>query len=139
VNSVLSDLDVLPDLPTREQTPVSSDANANDAIIAEIEKLKSTNELEEVQTQWNEFTTKLASDYPQVANQIQQLNTITISLSTIEQWKTFFDLVSEKIIQLQQTSTSTTDAATSTTHTATNEDLEWLFDHRNSHDNQATW
>jgi hypothetical protein len=138
MNSVLSDLNNLPDLPTRQQTPISSDANANDAIQAEIEKLKSTtNQVQEVQTQWNTFTAKLALDYPQVADQIQQLNTITTNLSTIEQWHAFFDLVSEKIIQLQQT--STTDPATSTTHTATNEDLEWLFAHRNSHDNQATW
>lgn len=136
MNSVLSDLNYLPE----SSTPANSDANANDAIVAEIEKFRSTNQVEALQTQWNASTDKLVSDYPEVAEQIQQLNSITKSLDTIEQWNTFFDLVSEKIIQLQQTSSTTTaSTATSTTHTATNEDLDWLFEHRNSHDNQATW
>lgn len=123
-------------------TTTDTTSNANQEIAAEIDSLKSelsNSGVEQVQTKWNEFASKLSNSYPQVSEQIKKLSAITASLTTAEEWNNFMDLVSEKIIQLQGTATSTSSEATTSTHTDSNEDLEWLFNHRNSHDNQATW
>lgn len=147
MNSVLFDLEALPNTSSDDDstaaapttTTTTTSTTANDAILAEVEKLKEANygTVEEVQTQWTTFTTTLVSEYPDVSEQITQLNSIVSDLTTLEHWDAFFDLVQEKIIQLQATASA--DSATSTTHTDSKEDLEWLFAHRNSHDNQATW
>lgn len=131
---------------TTDSTTASS--NANQEIAAEIELLKTdlaTNDIsaDEVQTKWNTFSSKLATEYPQISEQISQLSTITEGLTDSRQWTAFINLVSEKIIQLQGTDdvtpTATADAAGTASHTNSDEDLKWLFEHRNSHDNQATW
>lgn len=127
-----------------DATTSNNTTNANQEIAAEIETLKtelSNSNVDQVQTKWTQFSTKLSTDYPQVSEQIKQLSTITASLNTSEQWNAFIDLVSKKIIQLQATSTTTDEEeeASTASHTDSKEDLEWLFNHRNSHDNQATW
>ncbi|GAN04530.1 conserved hypothetical protein [Mucor ambiguus] len=142
MNSVLFDLEALPnnnaaDASTATTTATTATSNANDAILAEVEKLSELTSAEEVQTQWTSFTSNLVTEYPRVFQQISQLNSIVSDLTTLEQWKSFFALVKEKIIQLQATTSA--DSPSSTTHTNSKEDLEWLFAHRNSHDNQATW
>ncbi|KAI9478499.1 MAG: hypothetical protein EXX96DRAFT_571139 [Benjaminiella poitrasii] len=148
MNGVLAELEAFSS--TADDTEVdkttieaTTTANANDAIASEIKTLQESNQnasVEQIQTQWNEFSSHLATEYPGVTNQINQLNTIASSLTTTEQWQAFFDLVSEKIIQLQQAdATATTEPTTSNTHTNSKEDLDWLFNHRESHDNQATW
>ncbi|KAI9261023.1 hypothetical protein EDC94DRAFT_562582 [Helicostylum pulchrum] len=165
IDSVFADLDALPEADTATATTDSTtttekadtatttaaatvDAttsnntttNANQEIAAEIKTLQtelSNSNVDQVQTKWTQFATKLSTDYPQVSEQIEKLSTITASLTTSEQWNAFVDLVSKKIIQLQATSTA--DEASTASHTDSKEDLEWLFNHRNSHDNQATW
>lgn len=136
------------DNDTTTESTAASSTNANQEIAAEIELLKTdlaTNDIsvDEVQTKWNTFSTRLSAEYPQIAEQIKQLSTITEGLTDSRQWTAFINLVSDKIIQLQGTDdvspTATADAAGTETHTNSNEDLKWLFDHRNSHDNQATW
>ncbi|GAA5815994.1 hypothetical protein MFLAVUS_009513 [Mucor flavus] len=132
-------VDAVADATTSNNTTT---VNANQEIAAEIETLKtelSNSNVDQVQTKWTQFATKLSTDYPQVSEQIKQLSTITASLNTSEQWNAFIDLVSKKIIQLQATSTTADDEASTASHTDSKEDLEWLFNHRNSHDNQATW
>ncbi|KAI9355458.1 hypothetical protein BD770DRAFT_346366 [Pilaira anomala] len=151
IDSVYTDLDALPSKDTASEdkssdnkttTTTDTTSNANQEIAAEIDSLKSelsNSSVEQVQTKWNEFASKLSSSYPQVSEQIKKISDITTSLTTAEEWNNFMDLVSEKIIQLQGTATSTSSEATTSTHTDSKEDLEWLFNHRNSHDNQATW
>lgn len=161
MDSVLTDLDALPateadnattteaDNATTTEAATSTEAatttdtttNANEEIAAEIELLKtdlSTNEtpVDQIQAKWTTFATKLSTDYPEVSEQINTLSIITASLTTTEEWNAFIDLVSEDIIQLQET---TTTEETTNTHTDTKDDLEWLFNHRSSHNNQATW
>ncbi|KAL7313310.1 hypothetical protein PS15m_007071 [Mucor circinelloides] len=140
MNSVLFDLEALPSNHADDvlaATTTTTATNANDAILTEVEKLSGATSVEEVQTQWTSFTANLVTTYPGVFQQIAQLNSIVSDLTTLDQWNNFFDLVKEKIIQLQATASA--DSASSTTHTNSKEDLEWLFAHRNSHDNQATW
>lgn len=140
MNSVLFDLEALPSNHADDAlaaTTTTTATNANDAILTEVENLSGATSVEEVQTQWTSFTADLVTKYPGVFQQIAQLNSIVSDLTTLDQWNNFFDLVKEKIIQLQATASA--DSASSTTHTNSKEDLEWLFAHRNSHDNQATW
>lgn len=155
MNSVLAELNTFPstsegdDTTTEddndtntednEATTTTTDGDANEAIAAEIETLKTNqySSAEEIQTEWTSFTSKLSNQYPEISEQINQLSSLTSSLTTVDQWNNFFDLVSEKIISLQQTTTSESEATK--THTNTKEDLDWLFSHRNDHDNQATW
>ncbi|KAI8646849.1 hypothetical protein BD408DRAFT_409319 [Parasitella parasitica] len=141
MNSVLFDLEALPNTNVDKASTVASlpPATANDAILAEVQKLSDAHydTVEQVKNQWASFTETLATEYPVVSEQITQLNSIASDISTLEHWNTFFNLVKEKIIQLQ--ATSSIDSASSTTHTSSKEDLEWLFAHRDSHDNQATW
>ncbi|CEP18252.1 hypothetical protein [Parasitella parasitica] len=141
MNSVLFDLEALPGTNVDTESTVDSkpSVTANEAILAQVEKLSNENydTVDQVKNQWTSFTTTLVTEYPAVSEQITQLNSVASDLSTLEHWNTFFSLVKEKIIQLQ--ATSSTDSASSTTHTDSKEDLEWLFAHRNSHDNQATW
>ena len=153
------------DASTTDATTTDTTTNANQEIASEIEILKTEltanqNAVDQVQTKWNTFADKLSTDYPQVTEQIKQLSTFTTSLTTADQWTAFFNLVSNNIIQIQGNNTETadtTDAANTTedsftpttsvsieqtstlTHTDSPEDLAWLFEHRNSHDNQATW
>ncbi|KAI7887606.1 uncharacterized protein EV154DRAFT_470209 [Mucor mucedo] len=151
MDSVLSDLNELPVSDSSATAPVATAAaatttttttNANEEIAAEIDTLKqdlaaSQTPVDQIQTKWNTFATQLSTDYPQVASQITQLSSITSTLTTPEQWNTFIELVSETIAQISTTST-TTESGT-TTHTDSQADLDWLFEHRNSHNNQATW
>lgn len=138
MDSVLSDLNELPASST--DTPVET-TNANDEIASEIDTLKqdlanNQTPVDQIQAKWNTFAAQLSTDYPQVANQIIQLSSITSTLTTTEQWNTFIELVSETISQI---STATTTDTATTTHTDSQADLDWLFEHRNSHNNQATW
>lgn len=133
-------LDELSDLTNNE----SSFASVTEKISSEIETLKTelSNEgsVDQVKSEWATFTSQLSQDYPDVATEISKLNAISSALTTSDQWSTFFDLVSSKLEELDSaTATATTESSATLTHTNTQEELDWLYNHRESHDNQATW
>lgn len=126
-----------------EATPTDdTTANAGDEIASEVETLQAnltSSTVEEIEASWTTFATKLSGDYPQVSTQIQQLSAVTTGFTTTSQWSTFFALLTENVAGLTEVATATTTPGSTATHTDSQDDLDWLFEHRNSHNNQATW
>lgn len=126
-----------------EATPTDdTTANAGDEIASEVETLQAnltSSTVEEIEASWTTFATKLSGDYPQVSTQIQQLSAVTTGFTTTSQWSTFFALLTENVAGITEVATATTTPESTATHTDSQDDLDWLFEHRNSHNNQATW
>ncbi|KAG0737318.1 hypothetical protein G6F57_011805 [Rhizopus arrhizus] len=139
--------------PTSDTTGESTNddttaTTASEKIANEIQtlqsKLSNQQSIDEVQTQWKTFASQLSQDHPDIATQISQLTNISSALTTSEQLNTFYGLVLTKLQTFENNSTNTNTTATSDpsatlTHTNTQEDLDWLYNQRESHDNQATW
>ncbi|KAI9252667.1 hypothetical protein BY458DRAFT_559179 [Sporodiniella umbellata] len=140
INSVLADLDALP--VTDDSSDVSDSSNIVQEITSKIEgfqsELSSQQSIDQVKSEWATFATQISQTYPEQANEIQKLMDISSVLTTSDQLSTFNDLVLSKVKEMGQGSVTTEPSAT-LTHTNTQEDLDWLYEHRNSHDNQATW
>ncbi|KAG0737911.1 hypothetical protein G6F33_001831 [Rhizopus arrhizus] len=154
-NSVLAELDELPTTATHmneddsnntalnELGDLTSSISAIEKISSEIETLKTklSNEgsVDQVKSEWATFTSQLSQDYPDFATDISKLTAISSVLTTSDQWSTYFDLVSSELEELNNVAaTITTDSSATLTHTNTQEELDWLYNHRESHDNQAT-
>lgn len=145
INSVLAELDALP-TSDDDNSSSSSSSSSNTGIVQEIttkieefqSELSNEQSADQVKSEWSTFATQIAQTYPEQATEIQKLTDISSVLTTSDQLETFYDLVLSKVQDMSQAS-STTQSSATLTHTNTQEDLDWLYEHRNSHDNQATW
>jgi hypothetical protein len=139
---------VYDDLSSLGQSDSSSavpNDTVNDKIASQIQELESalangTSTADQVQAAWTTFTTDLAQQNPDVADDINQLKTISSGFNSNEQWEAFFTLLTDKISQAQKDYAATvTTESTSTSH-SNYVQHDWLRDHKNQpHDNQATW
>jgi hypothetical protein len=139
---------VYDDLTSLGQSDSSSavpNDTVNDKIASQIQELESalangTSTADQVQATWTTFTTDLAQQNPDVADDINQLKTISSGFNSNEQWEAFFTLLTDKISQAQKDyAVTVTTESTSTSH-SNYVQHDWLLDHKNQpHDNQATW
>ncbi|KAI8973869.1 hypothetical protein BDB01DRAFT_807888 [Pilobolus umbonatus] len=135
INSVYQELDTLVD----SGVEINKAITANQEILNQVNILQSQltdATLHSVQADWYQFITQLSLKYPNISTHINQLQVLSSALTTVDQYKAYFRLLSEKIELLSVTTTSNDPT---NTHTNSKADLDWLFEHRNNHENQATW
>ncbi|KAI8884358.1 hypothetical protein K501DRAFT_322987 [Backusella circina FSU 941] len=142
INSVYDDLTSLGG--QSDSAAVTSDT-VNDKIASEIQELEAalangSSTADQVQAAWTTFTTDIAQQNPDVADDINQLKTISSGFTTNEQWEAFFTLLMDKITQAQKDYAATVTTETTSPSHSNYVQNDWLLDHeKQPHDNQATW